>query len=763
MSKTRSRALKNSSVKNPPAAVLSRAGDFARRALAWGAGLLCVLISASFFTGTYDTAQAKDTLLLCGGGALVLLWAALLAEEKRLFITRANAAWYLPFLGFYGLTLVSLCWSPYRTEAWPEFFRYAVYFGLSLVALAQFRGFSVRTLTKCVTAAAWVSYGYGFLQAADRFLPGIDFMPWRAFFGPRVFSTQANPNFFGDFIVFSSFIVLAEYLRTRKKSLLVLYALGLADLFFTQSKGAWVAFGAVFGLSAVAYVNYFSTRLRAYRRRVNAAAAAVALCAALLAGVYALKRTDSVGFRVHTWTSAFSMVQDAPVLGTGVGSFKTIYPAYRKPQIFFMENAHNTETQHPENELLEQWATVGTLGLAVFLWMMFFVFFAAHKRLVFWRGENRPEAYWLWGYACALAGILIHNMFDVSLRFASTGVFFALFLGAAAALARPDFAGSCAASPAAGDGVVSPARARPGAAVWALRLAVWAALAWAFFALAGKFAEVTGSLAAVTPGDVFLKAAAWGVFFAASLGTVFITARAAGLFARPQAQAALLLVPLAVFWGFKPFLADHYYGVAAGFAARGQADGALDYFHKAIEQNPLNTAYRQYRATMMATRLDFSKTFNAKKGDTDAATTDYERVKRDLDAVRAASPNHALLYQAYGEFYYASALKFSDLARTAADTAQYEKYKSRALEDMARAQENFEYSLLLDPVNQATYAYLSEIAVLRRRPDEARAWVEKYRRGPAGVTEKEFLDRMRLDPRAERVERRINAAFGTGK
>ena len=105
-------------------------------------------------------------------------------------------------------------------------------------------------------------------------------------------------------------------------------------------------------------------------------------------------------------------------------------------------------------------------------------------------------------------------------------------------------------------------------------------------------------------------------------------------------------------------------------------------------------------------------------------------------------------------------MKFSDRARLAANAAEYEHYKARALADMDKAQQHFEKSLLLDPVNYATYAFLSEIAILQRRPDEARARVAAYRRGPENMTEENWLIKMAEDPRAEQLERRIQAAFG---
>ena len=103
----------------------------------------------------------------------------------------------------------------------------------------------IRTLTKFIVISAWISFTYGALQIVDGFLPGADFLTWRGFFTRRIFATHANPNFFGAFVVFASCVTCAQYLATRKKSLLVLLGLGLVELFFTESKGAWLAYGVL--------------------------------------------------------------------------------------------------------------------------------------------------------------------------------------------------------------------------------------------------------------------------------------------------------------------------------------------------------------------------------------------------------------------------------------------------------------------------------------------------------------------------------------
>src|SRR5437879_1949268 len=61
----------------------------------------------------------------------------------------------------------------------------------------------------------------------------------------------------------------------------------------------------------------------------------------------------SVNFRLFTWEATWEMIRTQPLLGTGIGSFWVIYPAFRRPPIFHIEGKHNTETDHAEDEYIE--------------------------------------------------------------------------------------------------------------------------------------------------------------------------------------------------------------------------------------------------------------------------------------------------------------------------------------------------------------------------------------------------------------------------
>ena len=57
---------------------------------------------------------------------------------------------------------------------------------------------------------------------------------------------------------------------------------------------------------------------------------------------FAKSRLTSVSFRLFTWIATWEMIRTEPILGNGVGTFKAIYPAYRRPEIIVLEAKSNT-------------------------------------------------------------------------------------------------------------------------------------------------------------------------------------------------------------------------------------------------------------------------------------------------------------------------------------------------------------------------------------------------------------------------------------
>lgn len=679
------------------------------------------------------------------GGLLILaLWTALQIARRKSFVTRQNSKLLLPLLVYLGWNIICFACAPLHLEAAEEFIRFILYIAITLLAATEFTPADIKTLTRWLLGAVWISLAYGTVQIIDGFFPGVDPMPWRGFFTKRIFSTHANPNFLADFIVFTSCLVGSMYLLTRQKKYIVLAALGAVSLFFTESKGAWLAYAFAVTLFIILYTNYAATSLKKYRTRLNVCALVGVLAAVILVGVYTSKRFQSVSFRTHTWLGALEIVKEHPVMGVGIGNFKTIYSAHRRPQIFYIESSHNTETQHAENELIEQAAVSGVVGLAVFLWLLGAVLLLALRTLRQAQPDEERKLY-LIGYTTAFAAMTVHSLVDISIHFASSGFFFALFMGLIIALCCPPQ-----------NAPAAPAKTPAWVLLLERGILIVAAL-WLTVWLFAKFHEITAVLGTKTLGDVLLISSAWVMFISIVFGACFVLVKSAWKLKSALALAVLILLVPLEFLAYCPFQANHYYSLAISFNNLRNMDGAIEYFTKAIRFNPLQSEYRQFRANVFTAVLDLDKRFSPLRGDTTTAQDDFTRAKNDFAVVMRRSPNHPLLYHNQGQLYYKMALLRSDQSGRARSRTEHELFKQEALDNMAQAKAAFERSLQSDPVNPETYMYLVQIGLLENNLDDAQRWLDAFYQGPKGVTEEEFLTRNRNFPPAAQLQAQINA------
>lgn len=722
--------------------------NFIHQALVHGTGLLGLLVSLCFFTATYDTAQVKLTLFHMGAVLLLSLWAAAKIALKQNPFSRERFPFLLPIFVYLGWQGFSYALAPYHLEAAEEFIRLFLYGGIVLLVATEFTQKDIKILTNYILITVWISFGYALLQILNIFFPGLDPVNWRGFFTKRVFSTHANPNFFADFVVFTSCIIGATYVITRKKSLLTLLGVGAVALFYTESKGAWLAYAFCAALAAIVYTNTLSVGLKKHLKKINGFVLLLILIATALTGYFTKQRFQSVSFRTHTWLATVEMIKDNPILGVGTGNFKVIYSAYRRPQIFYIEKLHNVETQHAENEILEQAAVGGLVGLALFIWLMGSVFYLAWRRL---KDSGQDPSLlernlYLWGYATALAGMFVHSWVDVSIHFVSSGFFFALLMGVVLALCIP---------PQEEKVVLPPASPLPILLILRGALTLcWIALMVRFFY---QFHEVASPLSMRTFGEASLVFISWSVLILVLSAAGYILLASAFRLKNAWALLILMLVPILFYGAFSLFRANHYYSVGISLAQLGNNDGAIAYFTKAVRANPLQVEYRQFRGNVLAIALQMGKIFSPNRGDSKAPANDFERALRDFEAVEKASPNHPLLHHNRGQLYYTMALRRSDDATRARNDEEYEEIKQDALNLMAQAKNSFQRALLADPVNETTYAFLIQIGLLENDLTSAQQWLDRYYQGPDGVSEEEFLAPLRENPRMRVLAQQIAA------
>ena len=716
------------------------AESYAHGAIVAWLPLLYLLISSLFFLRTYDSAQVKISMLQMGGLGLLTMWLARLALAGRHALNRDDLVCLSPFLAYLGWGIFSYWKAPYHMSSTDFFLRHMFYMIVALIAIYELDEPAVEKLFKWLIFTAWIAIGYGTLQFVDNMAfprgpgKGIDPFVWRGAFGDRVFSTYGNPNFYGDFLVIMFPILLTQWFKQKRTSLLVLMGMLLLNLVMTGTKGAWLGFAMVCALFGVIAFVFFQEQTKGYRKQVFGLVAAGVIGFVGYTAKDLSARAVSINFRLFTWEATWEMIRTQPLTGTGIGSFPPIYPAFRRPPIFHIEGKHNTETDHAENEYLEQMFDNGILGFGIFLWLVIstvVVGFRSLKELTkpeaLRDGRPPPRAFDLIGLLVSFLGMLGHNNFDVSLRFVSSGVYLGLLSGLIVNVARgralfelhpryADAPSGVAPDPSAwktiSEMLIWPARlAAAGGVFYYAFIKDWSQLKQVpFGGMFGEFAMLQGPLSRIPGGGELLQWwLAWLVFGGCMIWLGWKLVRLSLLSENPVVPALVvaMLNPLYLFWGY--FKADIHHNVAIYFSKERQWQPAVGHYLIVNKLNPDFVMAKYFLGNVFNDRFDMTKAYLPGWGDTDnVARDDYERAMYWYDEVRKLAPNYVQMHHQIGNLH----LRRAQHAADKGQQAESERYLDMALI-------RFKLYRQIDPVFPPNYYRMAQIFMIRKQYDEA--------------------------------------------
>jgi len=180
---------------------------------------------------------------------------------------------------------------------------------------------------------------------------------------------------------------------------------------------------------------------------IQAAVVSAALAAVIAAGIMWLGpariinraastisdlREEQAGYisRQWIWRDTWSLIKSHPVLGTGIGSFETVFPGYS-------HNNGRLIIAQSHNDYLQILADCGLIGGARTAWFLVVVL-----RLMRQAVKTTDRVLLGTGLACSasITGMLVHSLFDFNLQIPSNALLF-LFLAAmlsnVVAAARP--------------------------------------------------------------------------------------------------------------------------------------------------------------------------------------------------------------------------------------------------------------------------------------------------------------------------------------
>jgi O-antigen ligase len=238
----------------------------------------------------------------------------------------------------------------------------------------------------------------------------------------RVFGTLGYPNALGGFIALV-FVPTLGWIWTRGRSwvpfvkwLTLVLAGGLAVgcLLMSGSRGGFAAFA-----SAVLVALWCLLP-----RRSSRGAVAVLAVVVIMAGVFfAAQRggliragMSSLEARVDYWGGAVAIIRDHPWVGTGPGTFGSVYPLYK--------TAMTEEAQSVHNNFLQMWSDSGVLAFVVFATM-----WVVGLRDAFRLAMNRQSDVAAAGLCAAMVAWTVHGMIDFDLYVPGLAVPSFLMLG----------------------------------------------------------------------------------------------------------------------------------------------------------------------------------------------------------------------------------------------------------------------------------------------------------------------------------------------
>ena len=309
-----------------------------------------------------------------------------------------------------------------------------------------------------IFVAVFLACCYGVLQAL-----GLDFLwPFEINqFATKAFSTFGNPNFLSSAVVMLLPALLVYFMRTDSKKDFVVYGLlvlvYVLYLSFGLARSCWI--GAVCGL--IMMWMFGTLRSLIWKRKGRVFLLALLAVGVAYSSIYMpgpgnaispvknrilemrpLELSDlaldvkkerifqSLHQRLLMWHTSKEIFLARPVLGSGVGNYQLAFAKYQPQTLLKYPELRGlrTTTNAPHNEILFQLAQGGIVGVGLFLFMFMVLFlevkdFAAHKK----EGDKKQL---LQAIFCGILGMLVDNMFNISLHAVVPAFLFWWFVGA---------------------------------------------------------------------------------------------------------------------------------------------------------------------------------------------------------------------------------------------------------------------------------------------------------------------------------------------
>lgn len=207
---------------------------------------------------------------------------------------------------------------------------------------------------------------------------------------------------------------------------------------FTYSIGGWLAlFGALLIQGTLVLIIFGMDNFKQFVMERKVAfvivTACVVLTCILLVGNIVQKRaniytSNSISSRSAYLKWSVRLVKDNPVLGTGIGTFKTAYAKYVP--------SGSSTTKHAHNSYLEMWAEIGIMGFLLFMLFIFQLLRKGIQAIV--NNKSTENKLLIIGVFSGVCAFLIHNGIEFTFYVHSVSLYWWFAVGLLVSRTRPN-------------------------------------------------------------------------------------------------------------------------------------------------------------------------------------------------------------------------------------------------------------------------------------------------------------------------------------
>lgn len=280
---------------------------------------------------------------------------------------------------------------------------------------------------------------------------GIDLLNLKVMGSGYISGPFENRNVLASFLVFImpvSVGFLFEKISKKLKLMVGLVAIiTLIALIYTRTRGAWVGFiGAMAffaGAKLMAGRGMKKILKSLFSKKSLITISLMVICLGLLIRYDYRKPTSftrkflsiadlkdpATRHRFVMWHTGIDIIKEHPLLGTGIDTFKKIYPKYQSKYLRTEKyGMFEGLSRFIHNDYLEITANTGILGLGAFLWLIVTLYWTGLKRLK-QIDQSKYSPNLLIIILSSLTAVLIHSFFHYSFYLPTTGMLFWLWLG----------------------------------------------------------------------------------------------------------------------------------------------------------------------------------------------------------------------------------------------------------------------------------------------------------------------------------------------